>query len=77
MENNIESYFIVIKEDIERLRNEMNQRFNEVYERFGKQDEVLGTILDIVRLYDIERKEIKSSLWELDRRVQKIEQMKA
>ncbi len=61
-----EKYFTAIKEDIDRLRKEM-------LERFDKQDQILELLLDMQRSYDEERRELKASLWELDRRVSKIE----
>ncbi len=64
--NDNEKYFTAIKEDIDSLRKEM-------LERFDKQDQVLEILLDMIRSYDEERREMKASLWELDRRISKLE----
>lgn len=64
--NDNKKFFAAIKEDIDSLRKEM-------VERFDKLDQVLEILLDMVRSYDEERREMKASLWELDRRVSKLE----
>lgn len=62
----------------------MEKYFTAIQERFDEQDEELKMIketmkiiLDIVSSIDDERKDIKSSLWELDSRVRKLEHSKA
>ena len=62
MENYFEPYFSAIKQD-----------FNAVAGRFDKMENTLKTILDIVRVFDVEKKEIKLNLWEHDRRIVKLE----
>ena len=63
---------------------QMEKYFTAIQERFDEQDEELKmiketmkTILDIFSSIDDERKDIKSSLWELDSRVRKLEHSKA
>ena len=62
----------------------MEKYFTAIQERFDEQDEELKMIketmkiiLDIVSSIDDERKDIKSSLCELDSRVRKLEHSKA
>jgi hypothetical protein len=69
----LEQYFTAIKEDsnqvfdlIKHLELKIEQGFIEIRSN-------LGTILEIVRIYDVEKKEIKASLWEFDRRLIKLE----
>ena len=65
------------KKDLEHLFTAIETRFDQqdklIIERFDQQDKKMQAILDIVRIYDIERKEVKSTLWEHDRRLLKLE----
>jgi len=69
----LEKYFTAIKEDIDEFKQEFIDFRKEVIERFDKQDRILKMVLDISRTYDQERKEVKSTLWEYDRRLLKLE----
>jgi uncharacterized coiled-coil DUF342 family protein len=55
------------------LREEMNQLRAEMRAGFEDIKRTLKLILNIVQTYDVERKEIKSTLWEFDRRIRKLE----
>ncbi|MBI5221580.1 MAG: hypothetical protein HY979_02130 [Candidatus Magasanikbacteria bacterium] len=63
-----ETYFAAIKVDFDSLRSELDQFKVEI-------DAKLTMILDIVKFYDLERKEIKSNLWEHDKRLMKLERV--
>lgn len=65
----LEHYFSAIQQELVKI----NEHVNQVSERMDNMEETLKSILDIVRTYDIERKEIKSALWEHDRRLVKLE----
>ena len=77
----LEQLFTAVRQDIDQLRdqlreeikNSINQLREEMADGFKKQNEILKTILNIVCFYDTERKDIKSSLWEHDRRLLKLE----
>ncbi|OGY89530.1 MAG: hypothetical protein A2927_00825 [Candidatus Komeilibacteria bacterium RIFCSPLOWO2_01_FULL_45_10] len=77
----LEQLFTAVRQDIDQLRdqlreeikNSINQLREEMADGFKKQNEILKTILNIVGFYDTERKDIKSSLWEHDRRLLKLE----
>ena len=62
----LEQYFTAIKADLDEFRLEVNTRFNRL-------EKSVQSILDIIRIYDVERKEIKSALWEHERRLMKLE----
>lgn len=70
MDKNIEQLFTAQKEDNDLLREEMREEFNDI-------KKTLKVILDIVKTYDVERKEIKSALWKFDRRLKHLEQKPA
>jgi len=67
----------ISKKDLEHLFTAIKVRFDEqdelITRRFDEQDKKMQAILEIVRIYDIERKEVKSTLWEHDRRLLKLE----
>ena len=69
----LEKYFTAIKEDIDEFKQEFVYFRKEIAERFDRQDKILKLVLDITRTYDQERKEVKSALWETDRRLLKLE----
>ena len=66
----IEQYFIALKEDVDNLRDDVNKHFE-------KLESTMKIILNIVQSYDQERKEVKSSLWELERRILNLEKVSA
>ena len=79
-----EVYFGTIQNDFSSLREEMNSKFEAVYrrfekidERFGKIDErfgkVEGLLSSILELNQDDKKVIKSTLWEHDRRLIRLE----
>jgi predicted nucleic acid-binding Zn-ribbon protein len=61
------------KKELEHYFSAIQQEIVKLNERMDEMEETLKNILDIVRTYDIERKEIKSSLWEHDKRLMKLE----
>lgn len=63
--------------DTEQLFTAIQGEFTKIHERLDTQDKTLKTILDIIRVYDTERKEIKSALWEFDRRLKHLEKKPA
>ena len=65
----LEQYFTAIQERF----IEVDKRFDGVDKRFDEQDKKLQLILNIVQSYDHERKEVKASLWEHDRRLLELE----
>lgn len=65
------------REELEQYFTSIQERFNDVDKRFDEQNRILQTILDIVRVNDVERKEIKATLWEYDRRIGKLEKQLA
>jgi len=69
----IEQYFTAIKEDLDEFKNEVMTQFLAINERMEKVEKIAQSILEIVKVYDAERKEIKSTLWEFDRRLLKLE----
>lgn len=75
-----ESYFGAIKHDFDSLRGDLDGLRSEfvgfkeyVEKRFNNVDATLITIFSIINVYDVERKEIKATLWEHDRRLAKVE----
>ena len=80
-----EQYFTAINQAMEQLRREFsedisastNQLREEMAEGFKKQNETLQTILDIVRVTDVEIKEIKLALWDHHRRLTRVEKQLA
>jgi len=66
MDKTTEQLFTALKEDNDLLREEMRAGFDDIKKS-------LKVILDIVQTNDVERKEIKSTLWEFDRRIRKLE----
>jgi|GEM_PF-2774678 len=77
-----ESYFSAIKTDFDSLRDDfsgLRDDFSglreEIDSKFAKQDEKLNAILNVVKFYDVERKELKASLWEHERRLLKLERV--
>lgn len=69
----LEKYFTAIQQRFDEMDEKMDVRFDEMDVKFDEQKVILKNILDIVGVYDIERKEIKSTLWEHDRRLLKLE----
>lgn len=65
----LELYFASIKEDF----SSMEGRFDHVEERFDRLEGVSRDILELMQNYDRERKEVKATLWEHDRRLAKLE----
>jgi len=51
----------------------IQERFSEQDKKLEKMQSTLQLILNIVQSYDQERKEVKSTLWEFDRRLLKLE----
>jgi len=81
----LEQIFTSIQERFNAVDNRFDEQDKLIQQRFDKQDKhiqqrfdsmdrKLQMILDIVRVYDIERKEFKGTFWEHDRRLKKIEQ---
>lgn len=75
----LENYFGSIKSDF----NRMDDRFTsvdkvilEIKDELAQIKQLCSAILDIVNMYDVERKEIKASLWDLDNRLHKLEVVK-
>ena len=68
-----ETYFSAIKSDFDGLQLNFNSLRSEVNQRLDKQDQKLNTILEVVKVYDTDRKEIKLNLWEHERRLMKLE----
>ena len=68
--NKLEYYFTAIQQRFEEQDQMIQQRFEE-------QDQKFKSILDIVGFYDTERKDIKSTLWEHERRLIKLEKQSA
>jgi hypothetical protein len=64
------AYFTSIKEDF----NRVDDQFDEAKDKLGRIEEVSRDILELMQNYDRERKEVKSTLWEHDRRLIKLEQ---
>lgn len=74
----------ISRKELEQYFNAVQERFNGVDKRFDEQDKkfenmqsTLQIILSITQNYDVERKDIKSSLWEHDRRLTKVEKQLA
>ncbi|MBU1131137.1 hypothetical protein KJ840_03325 [Patescibacteria group bacterium] len=79
--NKLEYYFTAIQQRFEEQDQMIQQRFEEqdqmIQQRFEEQDQKFKSILDIVGFYDTERKDIKSTLWEHERRLIKLEKQSA
>jgi hypothetical protein len=73
MDKTTEQLFTAIKKDNDQLREEMRKGFEAVEDHLLEQKKTLKAILDIVQTYDVERKEIKSTLWEFERRIRRLE----
>ena len=73
----LEQYFTAIQQRFDEQDVLIQQRFDEqnkfIQQRFNEQDKKMRNILDIVKTYDQERREVKSTLWEHDRRLLKLE----
>lgn len=76
----LEQYFTTIQErfnDVDKRFDYVDKRFDEQDKRieqgFNEQNKILQTILDIVRVTDVEIKEIKLALWDHHRRLTKVE----
>ncbi|HLD27954.1 MAG TPA: hypothetical protein VJB39_03815 [Patescibacteria group bacterium] len=54
-----EIHFSAIKSDFDGLQSNFNDLRSEVNQRLDKQDQKLNTILEVVKVYDTDRKEIK------------------
>ncbi len=65
-----EQYFTAIKADMDEFRSEVNNRFDRV-------ERAMQSILSVVQMYDAERKEVKATLWEHDRKLIKLEKLMA
>lgn len=68
-----ESYFGTIKNDSDGLKEEINDLRKYVDKRFDEANIILKSTFNIIHTYDVERKEMKSTLWEYDRRLIKLE----
>ena len=73
----LEHYFTAIQEHFDDLEQNFESRFNNLEQKFelrmDKMEKTLKLVLDIVSNNDKERKEIKSTLWEHDRRLLNLE----
>ncbi len=68
----LEQHFSYIGEELTSLREDVNllkEDVSNLKSSFARQEGLLKMVFDIVKVYDIERKEIKSTLWEHDRRL--------
>jgi hypothetical protein len=73
MDKTTEQLFTALKKDNDQLREEMREGFKAVEDNLFEMKKTLKAILDIVQTYDVERKEIKSTLWEYERRIRRLE----
>ena len=79
----LEACFTSIKEDFNHIEDRfkevderfdgVDRRFDAVEEKLGRIEDVSRDILELMQNYDRERKEVKSTLWEHDRRLIKLE----
>lgn len=80
----LETYFTSIQErfaevdkrfiEVDKRFDGVDKRFDEVDKRFDEQDKKLNIILELMQFYDADKKDIKVTLWEHDRRLSKLEQ---
>jgi len=75
-----ETYFSAIKSDFDNLKVEVDNLRNETFSLRGdfndfKNDIIvkLGSVLSMAHYYDSERKEIRSDLWDHNKRLAKLE----
>lgn len=73
----LEQLYTAIQQRFEEQDKLIQQRFEEQDKKFDKMQATLLTVLNIVKSYDQERKEVKSTLWEYERRLLKLEKQSA
>ena len=74
--NHIEDRFKEVDERFDAVDERfdgVDRRFDAVEEKLGRIEDVSRDILELMQNYDRERKEVKSTLWEHDRRLIKLE----
>jgi hypothetical protein len=69
----LEQLFTAIQERFAEQDQLIQYRFDEQDKKFFEQDKKLESILSVVKFYDIERKDVKSTLWEHEIRLNKLE----
>jgi hypothetical protein len=69
----LQSNFDSLRSNFDGLQSNFDSLRSEVNQRLDKHDQKLNTILEVVKVYDVDRKEIKLNLWEHERRLMKLE----